>query len=158
MSWIFSSREWLQLLKCRMCKVMYRCCCYFNGIPYSYQLFVVTSMVYHIAINYLLLLQWYTISLSLWLIIHAYSIHWQLNPDFERYFPKMADFWLVSLDSNQRRQLLTPLKETVKSLIQSYWHKTNLCRVRIYQIFNKLFNFMLSRGGLGIWTSIAPNE
>jgi len=82
----------------------------------------------------------------------------QLTPDFEKYFQKMSDFWLVSLDSHQRRQLFTPLKESLKLLIQSYWHKSNLSKVKLYQIFNKLFNFMLSRGGLGIWTSILPEE
>ena len=70
--------------------------------------------------------------------------------------PNIASFWLVSLDSTKRKQLLNPIKDSVKGLLHCYWRTANLDSIRLYQIFNKLFTFLLSKGGQTLWSAIAP--
>ena len=68
----------------------------------------------------------------------------------------ISTFWLVSLDNTKRKQLLNPIKESVKCLLHSYWRTASLDSIRLYQIFNRLFNFLLSKGGQILWSAIVP--
>ena len=70
--------------------------------------------------------------------------------------PNIASFWMVTLDGAKRKQLLIPLKDLVKSLLQSHWRTTNLDSVKLFHILNKLFSYLLSRGGKGLWSAFVP--
>ncbi len=88
--------------------------------------------------------------------MHAYM---QINADIVTHRPNLASFWLVSLDNTKRKQLLVPLKDLVKSILQSHWRTTvlyNLDSVRLYHILNRLLSYMLSRGGKGLWSAFVP--
>lgn len=70
--------------------------------------------------------------------------------------PNIANFWLISLDNIKRKQLLNPIRESVKGLIYCYWRTANSDSIRLYQIFNRLFNFLLSKNGQVLWSTIIP--
>ena len=53
-------------------------------------------------------------------------------------------------------QLLSPLHESVKGILCSYWRTSNLESVRLYQIVKRLFNFLLSNSGQGLWLTFVP--
>ena len=50
-------------------------------------------------------------------------------------------------------QLLTPLKESVQSLLHCFWRTSHLECVRLHKVFVRLFNFLLSNHGQGLWSS-----
>ena len=81
-----------------------------------------------------------------------------MTSNLEQHLPNMASFWLTSLDARQRRQLLLPLKNSISSLLACYWRTDYLEGIRLNQIFKKLFNFLFSSGGRGLWTSFVPKE
>lgn len=70
----------------------------------------------------------------------------------------MSKFWLVALDASRRKQLFNPLRDSIKKILSQYWRTESLERVRLYQIFRRLFVFLLSSGGKGLWMSLAPKE
>lgn len=76
----------------------------------------------------------------------------------EHHIPNLANFWLDTLDVRQRRQLLSPLKHSLSNLLCGYWRTEALEGIRLYQIFKRLFNFLLSSHGKGLWTSFVPKE
>ena len=53
-------------------------------------------------------------------------------------------------------QLLSPLHESVKGILCSYWRTSSLESVRLYQIVKRLFNFLLSQSGQGLWLTFVP--
>ena len=87
---------------------------------------------------------------------HKFAL--QVDSSLTNYLPELAKFWLVTLDGRQRKQLLCPLKDSLASILSCYWRTTNMESVRLYQIFTKLFNFLLSSGGKGLWAVFAPKE
>ena len=82
----------------------------------------------------------------------------QINSDMDYHIPTLANFWLDTLDGRQRRQLLFPLKQTLSHLLCGHWRTDKLDTITLYQIFKKLFIFMLSSGGKGLWASIMPRQ
>lgn len=80
----------------------------------------------------------------------------QIDSAMEQHTPNLANFWLDSLDGKQRRQLLHPLKHSLSNLLCCYWRTDLPDNIRLYQIFKRLFNFLLSSGGKGLWMSISP--
>ncbi len=80
----------------------------------------------------------------------------QINADLLTHRPNIASFWMVSLDSTKRKQLLVPLKDLIKRLLQSHWRTTNLDSVKLFHVLNRLFSYLLSRGGKGLWSVFVP--
>lgn len=56
----------------------------------------------------------------------------------------------------KRKQLLNPVRDSVKGLLHCYWRTANLDSVRLHQIFNRLFNFLLSKNGQTLWSTVVP--
>ena len=80
----------------------------------------------------------------------------EVNSDIEFHMQNLGSFWLVVLDSSKRKQLLSPLHESVKGILCSYWRTSSLESVRLYQIVKRLFNFLLSHSGQGLWHTFVP--
>ena len=80
----------------------------------------------------------------------------QIDGSLERHLPEMAKFWLMVLDARQRKQLLTPLRDSLTSILCCYWRTSNADSIRLHSIFRRLFNFLLSSAGKGMWSTFAP--
>ncbi len=89
--------------------------------------------------------------------VHA-SVPLQVDSSLEQHLPELSKFWLVSLDGRQRKQLLCPLKDSLGSILCCYWRTSNVESIRLHHIFRRLFNFLLSSAGKGMWAIFVPKE
>ena len=80
----------------------------------------------------------------------------QINADIVTHRPNIASFWMVTLDGAKRKQLLAPLKDSVKTLLQTYCRAPVLESIKLHQVLNRLFSYLLSRGGKGLWSAFVP--
>ena len=82
----------------------------------------------------------------------------QIDSNIENHLPDMANFWLVKLDLRQRKQLLSPLRDTLRNLLCYHWRTDHPDGVRLHVIFKRLFSVLLSSGGKGMWATFKPKQ
>lgn len=82
----------------------------------------------------------------------------QIDSSLEFHLPNLENFWLCSLNGRQRKQLLCPLKDSLTGILCRFWRTDCLEGIRLNHIFQRLFNFLLSSSGKGMWTAFSPKE
>lgn len=80
----------------------------------------------------------------------------EVKADMKYHKPRIDSFWLVTLDSERRKQLLAPVREAINSLLHCYWRKAKLDSVRLHTITSRLLAFLLSHSGQVLCSSFEP--
>ncbi|XP_062920843.1 tubulin polyglutamylase TTLL7 isoform X3 [Mobula hypostoma] len=65
--------------------------------------------------------------------------------------PKLASYWLVKLDSTKQRKVLDIVRTNVRAMLQRVWKVQDVETLRLYRIFNRVFNRLLWSHGQGLW-------
>ncbi|XP_067845745.1 tubulin polyglutamylase TTLL7 [Heptranchias perlo] len=65
--------------------------------------------------------------------------------------PKVASYWLVKLDSAKQRKVLDIVRTNIRSIVQRVWKVHDVESLRLYRIFNRVFNRLLWSHGQGLW-------
>ncbi|XP_041063777.1 tubulin polyglutamylase TTLL7 [Carcharodon carcharias] len=65
--------------------------------------------------------------------------------------PKVASYWLVKLDSTKQRKVLDIVRTNIRSIFQRVWKVHDVESLRLYRIFNRVFNRLLWSRGQGLW-------
>ncbi|XP_038649599.1 tubulin polyglutamylase TTLL7 [Scyliorhinus canicula] len=65
--------------------------------------------------------------------------------------PKVASYWLVKLDSTKQRKVLDIVRTNIRSIFQRVWKVHDIESLRLYRIFNRVFNRLLWSRGQGLW-------
>ncbi|XP_067892442.1 tubulin polyglutamylase TTLL7 [Heterodontus francisci] len=68
---------------------------------------------------------------------------------------KVASYWLVKLDSVKQRKVLDIVRANIRSIFQRVWKVHDVESLRLYRIFNRVFNRLLWSRGQGLWNSFS---
>lgn len=77
----------------------------------------------------------------------------EVQSDWQNNRSAVGTFWLHTLDSTKRKQLLIPMREMVRNLLHTHWRTALLDSIRLNKVFVRLFNFFLANHGQGLWSS-----
>ncbi|XP_005993927.1 tubulin polyglutamylase TTLL7 [Latimeria chalumnae] len=64
---------------------------------------------------------------------------------------KVASYWLVKLDSTKQRKVLDIVRINIRLVLQRIWKVPEVENLRLYRIFNRVFNRLLWCHGQGLW-------
>ncbi|XP_043929343.1 tubulin polyglutamylase TTLL7 [Protopterus annectens] len=64
---------------------------------------------------------------------------------------KVASYWLVKLDCGKQRKVLDIVRTNVCYILQRIWKVPEVEYLRLYRIFNRVFNRLLWSHGQGLW-------
>jgi tubulin polyglutamylase TTLL7 len=78
----------------------------------------------------------------------------KIQSDWSNQYAKVGSFWLLTLDGTKRKQLLNPIRECARNLIKIHWRTTAIETTRLNKVFMRLFNYLLSNHGQGLWSTI----
>ncbi|XP_042191329.1 tubulin polyglutamylase TTLL7 isoform X2 [Callorhinchus milii] len=70
---------------------------------------------------------------------------------------KVASYWLVKLDSIKQRKVLDIVRTNVRSILQRVWKIHDVDSLRLYRIFNRVFNRLLWSHGQGLWNCFSSS-
>ncbi|CAB4021801.1 tubulin polyglutamylase TTLL7-like, partial [Paramuricea clavata] len=79
------------------------------------------------------------------LIINHVNENWKYHKE------RVANYWLVKLDSAKRRKVIDIVKGNVRSILQRVWGVSDLDKLKLSRLFTKIFNRMLWSHGQGLW-------
>jgi len=80
-----------------------------------------------------------------------------ITENWKYHKPRVASYWLVKLDSAKRRKVIDIVKGNVRAILQRVWKLPDIDSLRLYRIFNKIFNRLLASHGQGLWNCFSSN-
>uniref|UniRef100_A0A8C2CR49 Tubulin tyrosine ligase-like family, member 7 n=1 Tax=Cyprinus carpio TaxID=7962 RepID=A0A8C2CR49_CYPCA len=71
--------------------------------------------------------------------------------------PKVASYWLVKLDATKQRKVLDIVRTNIRSVLQRIWSEPDVESLRLYRLFNRVFNRLLWSHGQGLWNCLSSS-
>lgn len=71
--------------------------------------------------------------------------------------PKVASYWLVKLDATKQRKVLDIVRTNIRSVLQRIWSEPDVESLRLYRLFNRVFNRLLWSHGQGLWNCLSTS-
>ncbi|XP_051529220.1 tubulin polyglutamylase TTLL7 isoform X2 [Myxocyprinus asiaticus] len=71
--------------------------------------------------------------------------------------PKVASYWLVKLDATKQRKVLDIVRTNIRSVLQRIWIEPDVESLRLYRLFNRVFNRLLWSHGQGLWNCLSSS-
>uniref|UniRef100_A0A672MSS8 Tubulin polyglutamylase TTLL7-like n=1 Tax=Sinocyclocheilus grahami TaxID=75366 RepID=A0A672MSS8_SINGR len=71
--------------------------------------------------------------------------------------PKVASYWLVKLDATKQRKVLDIVHTNIRSVLQRIWSEPDVESLRLYRLFNRVFNRLLWSHGQGLWNCLSSS-
>ncbi|XP_067244639.1 tubulin polyglutamylase TTLL7 [Chanodichthys erythropterus] len=71
--------------------------------------------------------------------------------------PKVASYWLVKLDATKQRKVLDIVRTNIRSVLQRIWSELDVESLRLYRLFNRVFNRLLWSHGQGLWNCLSSS-
>ncbi|TRY82626.1 hypothetical protein DNTS_032571 [Danionella cerebrum] len=71
--------------------------------------------------------------------------------------PKVASYWLVKLDATKQRKVLDIVRTNIRSMLQRIWNERDVESLRLYHLFNRVFNRLLWSHGQGLWNCLSSS-
>ncbi|XP_070563404.1 LOW QUALITY PROTEIN: tubulin polyglutamylase TTLL7-like [Ptychodera flava] len=81
----------------------------------------------------------------------------QLQDNWKFHKPRIASYWLVKLDSIKRRKVIDIVRSNVRAVLQRTWRCNDVETLRLYRIFNRVFNRLLWSHGQGLWNCFSTS-
>ncbi|XP_006822303.1 tubulin polyglutamylase TTLL7-like [Saccoglossus kowalevskii] len=81
----------------------------------------------------------------------------QLQDNWKFHKPRIASYWLVKLDSIKRRKVVDIVRSNVRAVLQRTWRSSDVDGLRLYRIFNRVFNRLLWSHGQGLWNCFSTS-
>ncbi|XP_077981014.1 tubulin polyglutamylase TTLL7-like [Glandiceps talaboti] len=81
----------------------------------------------------------------------------QLQDNWKFHKPRIASYWLVKLDSIKRRKVIDIVRSNVRAVLQRTWRSNDVDTLRLYRIFNRVFNRLLWSHGQGLWNCFSTS-
>ncbi|XP_013397848.1 tubulin polyglutamylase TTLL7 isoform X2 [Lingula anatina] len=75
----------------------------------------------------------------------------KIQENWKFHKPRIASYWLVKLDSIKRRKVIDIVRSNVRAVLQRTWKCPDVESLRLYRIFNRVFNRLLWSHGQGLW-------
>uniref|UniRef100_A0A8C1V9C3 Tubulin tyrosine ligase-like family, member 7 n=1 Tax=Cyprinus carpio TaxID=7962 RepID=A0A8C1V9C3_CYPCA len=70
---------------------------------------------------------------------------------------KVASYWLVKLDAIKQRKVLDIVRSNIRSVLQRVWSEPDVESLRLYHLFNRVFNRLLWSHGQGLWNCLSSS-
>uniref|UniRef100_A0A8C2F692 Tubulin tyrosine ligase-like family, member 7 n=1 Tax=Cyprinus carpio TaxID=7962 RepID=A0A8C2F692_CYPCA len=70
---------------------------------------------------------------------------------------KVASYWLVKLDAIKQRKVLDIVRSNIRSVLQRIWSEPDVESLRLYHLFNRVFNRLLWSHGQGLWNCLSSS-
>ncbi|RXN35600.1 tubulin polyglutamylase TTLL7 [Labeo rohita] len=71
--------------------------------------------------------------------------------------PKVASYWLVKLDATKQRKVLDIVRTNIRSVLQRIWSEPDVESLRLFRLFNRVFNRLLWSHGQGLWNCLSSS-
>ncbi|XP_051967264.1 tubulin polyglutamylase TTLL7-like isoform X3 [Xyrauchen texanus] len=71
--------------------------------------------------------------------------------------PKVASYWLVKLDATKQRKVLDIVHTNIRLVLQRIWSEPDMESLRLYRLFNRVFNRLLWSHGQGLWNCLSSS-
>ena len=86
-----------------------------------------------------------------------YLFYSQIHDNWKYHKPRIASYWLVKLDSIKRRKVIDIVRSNVRAVMQRTWRSADIDTLRLYRIFNRVFNRLLWSHGQGLWNCFSTS-
>ncbi|KTG47494.1 hypothetical protein cypCar_00011138 [Cyprinus carpio] len=70
---------------------------------------------------------------------------------------KVASYWLVKLDAIKQRKVLDIVRSNIRLVLQRIWSEPDVESLRLYHLFNRVFNRLLWSHGQGLWNCLSSS-
>ncbi|XP_051956847.1 tubulin polyglutamylase TTLL7-like [Xyrauchen texanus] len=77
--------------------------------------------------------------------------------NWKNHKPKVASYWLVKLDATKQRKVLDIVRTNIRSVLQRIWIEPDVESLRLYRLFNRVFNRLLWSHGQGLWNCLSSS-
>uniref|UniRef100_A0A671QWE4 Tubulin tyrosine ligase-like family, member 7 n=1 Tax=Sinocyclocheilus anshuiensis TaxID=1608454 RepID=A0A671QWE4_9TELE len=71
--------------------------------------------------------------------------------------PKVASYWLVKLDATKQRKVLDIVRTNICWVLQRIWSEPDVESLRLFRLFNHVFNRLLWSHGQGLWNCLSSS-
>ncbi|CAM4732748.1 unnamed protein product [Leuciscus chuanchicus] len=81
----------------------------------------------------------------------------EIQNNWKYHKPKVASYWLVKLDATKQRKVLDIVRTNIRSVLQRIWSEPDVESLRLYHLFNRVFNRLLWSHGQGLWNCLSSS-
>ncbi|KAK7119717.1 hypothetical protein R3I94_021522 [Phoxinus phoxinus] len=81
----------------------------------------------------------------------------EIQNNWKYHKPKVASYWLVKLDATKQRKVLDIVRTNIRSMLQRIWSEPDVESLRLYHLFNRVFNRLLWSHGQGLWNCLSSS-
>ncbi|XP_069127593.1 tubulin polyglutamylase TTLL7-like isoform X2 [Argopecten irradians] len=82
----------------------------------------------------------------------------KLHENWKFHKPRIASYWLVKLDSIKRRKVIDIVRSNVRAVLLRTWRVSDVDSLKVYRIFNRVFNRLLWSHGQGLWNCFSSSS